>query len=365
MRKIGVGVIGCGAVAQIMHLRYLQELSDRFEIAAICDLSPKLLEYIGERYNVAARYEDYREMLADDRVEAVLVLAGGSHTQVVIDCLESGKNVLCEKPLCYSVSEAERVVAAEAVSDATVLMGYSMAFDPSFEAGREHLKSWERVDYLSAQVLHPANELYFTHHGVRTFDDVPAGSRARSLDDQGGAAARTVMAVLEVADVSAEQVRTFYTLFNSSIHDAYCLRLLLGEPEEVVSVEAWRGGEAIAATLRYPGGVRVQYAWVYNHELKHFHQEILAMGGSRRMRIQWPSPFLPSAPTALIVEEMDGEALHERRVTGSYEESFKLEQIHFYEVCTDQAAPRHTAADALTDTRLLVEIARQAARGMG
>lgn len=359
MQRIGVGVIGCGAVAQIMHLRYLQELADRFAIAAICDLSPKLLNYIGERYNVPGRYLDYHDLLADDAVEAVLVLSGGSHTRVVIDCLAAGKNVLCEKPLCYSLADAERVVAAEAATGATLLMGYSMAFDPSFTAARDHLKTWDRVDYLSVQVLHPANELYFSHQGVMAFDDVSGGTQVRA-----GAAVvsnprvQTVRDALGVEDVSPGLLGTFFTMFNSTIHDAYCLRLLLGEVEEVVSVESWREGRAVAATLRFPDGVRVQYAWIYNHELKHFHQETLAMGGSRRMRLQSPSPFLQSAPTALIIEEMRDGALHERRVTSSYEESFKLEQIHFHEVCAGGAAPLHTAADALTDTRLLLDALR-------
>ncbi len=353
MRRVAVGVIGCGAVAQIMHLPYLQELSDRFRIAAICDLSPKLLEYIGERYGVAARYPDYRDLLADDAVEAVLVLSGGSHTTVVIDCLEAGKHVLCEKPLCYSV--------AEAASDATVLMGYSVAFDPAFQAGREHLRTWDRVDYLSAQVLHPLNDLYFAHQGVRSFDDAPGGAQVRAggVDRENP----TVQLVFDSLghDLDEVSLQAFFTLLNSSIHDAYMLRLLLGEAEEVISVEAWRAGRAVAATLRFPDGVRVQYAWIYNHDLKHFHQEILAMGGARRMRLQWPSPFLPSAPTALIIDEMHDGALHERRVTSSYEESFKLEQIHFHDVCTGAAEPLHTVAHALTDTRLLVAMAQRAA----
>jgi predicted dehydrogenase len=361
MRRVGVGVIGCGAVAQIMHLPYLQELADRFRIAAICDLSPKLLEYIGERYGVAARYLDYRDLLADDDVEAVFILSGGSHTAVVIDCLEDGKHVLCEKPLCYSVEEAERIVAAEAESSATVLMGYSVAFDPAFTAGCEHLRTWDRVDYLSAQVLHPLNDLYFAHQGVRSFDDAPGGAQVRAggVDRENP----TVQLVFESLghELDEASLQAFFTLLNSSIHDAYMLRLLLGEVEEVISVETWRDGRAVAATLRFPDGVRVQYAWIYNHELRHFHQEILAMGGARRMRLQWPSPFLPSAPTALIIDEMQDGDLHERRVTSSYEESFKLEQIHFHDVCTGAAAPLHTVADALTDTRLLVAMAKQAA----
>jgi predicted dehydrogenase len=40
MQKVRIGLIGCGMVAQVMHLPYLRELDDRFELAALCDVSP-------------------------------------------------------------------------------------------------------------------------------------------------------------------------------------------------------------------------------------------------------------------------------------------------------------------------------------
>lgn len=43
MQKVRVGVIGCGLIAQVMHLPYLREMSDRFEIVALCDLSAERL----------------------------------------------------------------------------------------------------------------------------------------------------------------------------------------------------------------------------------------------------------------------------------------------------------------------------------
>ena len=48
MERVRVGVIGLGEVAQIIHLPILQALGDRFEIAAVCDVSPELLRVIGQ-----------------------------------------------------------------------------------------------------------------------------------------------------------------------------------------------------------------------------------------------------------------------------------------------------------------------------
>ena len=77
MKRVRVGLVGCGGVAQMMHLPYLRELDGLFEIAALCDLSPGVLRSVGDHYGVAARYTDFHELVARD-LAAVLVLTPGS-----------------------------------------------------------------------------------------------------------------------------------------------------------------------------------------------------------------------------------------------------------------------------------------------
>ena len=75
--RLRVGVIGCGLVAQVMHLPHLRELDDRFEVAAVCDLAPGALEFAGAMFPSARRHTAWEELLGD--VDAVLVLTAGSH----------------------------------------------------------------------------------------------------------------------------------------------------------------------------------------------------------------------------------------------------------------------------------------------
>ena len=62
MKRVRVGLVGCGGVAQMMHLPYLRELDGLFEIAALCDLSPGVLRSVGDHYGVAARYTDFQTL---------------------------------------------------------------------------------------------------------------------------------------------------------------------------------------------------------------------------------------------------------------------------------------------------------------
>ena len=62
-RRLKVGVVGAGVIAQVMHLNYLRELADRFEIVALCDISDENAANNAQRYNIAKTFSDWREML--------------------------------------------------------------------------------------------------------------------------------------------------------------------------------------------------------------------------------------------------------------------------------------------------------------
>src|SRR5262245_36901911 len=106
-----VGVIGCGLIAQIMHLHYLRELADRFEIAAVCDISEELARACANDYGVAKIYTRWQDLIASP-LDAVLILTSGSHAPIAIAAAEAGKHMLIEKPMCFSVTEGREMVAA-------------------------------------------------------------------------------------------------------------------------------------------------------------------------------------------------------------------------------------------------------------
>lgn len=57
VQRLKVGVVGCGLIAQVMHLHYLEELSELFEIAALCDLSEEVRNACARRYGVGRTFE--------------------------------------------------------------------------------------------------------------------------------------------------------------------------------------------------------------------------------------------------------------------------------------------------------------------
>ncbi|HEY7514470.1 MAG TPA: hypothetical protein VIC87_08330, partial [Vicinamibacteria bacterium] len=164
------------------------------------------------------------------------------------------------------------------------------------------------------------------------------------------------------ADAPAGLVGTSM-LFQSLVHDTNALRGMLGEPEEVLSAHAWRGGMAQTSLTRFPGNVRVLLSWVSLPGLKHYEERLLFAGPEKRVHLVFPSPYLRHFPTPLLVERMEGSEHVEERRTVSYEEAFRAE-LHAFRQCVRQGQkPETSIEDALGDARWIQMIARALAAG--
>ena len=125
-----IGVIGCGLIAQVMHLPYLHELSERYSIEAICDLSPTVLAAVGERYAVPTRVTRWQELL-ETPLDAVLIATPGSHALPAIAAARKGLHVFVEKPMCFSPAEGRAMIAAAREAGVTLMVGNMKRYDPA------------------------------------------------------------------------------------------------------------------------------------------------------------------------------------------------------------------------------------------
>ena len=105
---IKCGIIGCGVIAPT-HIEGYQALSD-VQVVHLCDLIPERADKLGEKYGVARRSTDYRRLLADPEVDLVSVCTDhASHAQIVVDALNVGKHVVCEKSLGRVPADLKRM----------------------------------------------------------------------------------------------------------------------------------------------------------------------------------------------------------------------------------------------------------------
>src|SRR2546428_140204 len=101
-----------------MHLHYLRELSDRFEIAAICDLSEPVRTAVGREYGVDRQLASWQDLVAEP-LDAVLVLTSGSHAPPAIAPAGVGPPRPSPKPMCFPVAEGQGMGDAVAPAAST------------------------------------------------------------------------------------------------------------------------------------------------------------------------------------------------------------------------------------------------------
>jgi predicted dehydrogenase len=140
-RRLRVGILGCGPIAQFAHFEACVKARNA-ELYAICDVAEDLVARMAATYEPERRFNDYDAMLADPALQAVIVATSDTfHVAAAIRALEAGKHVLCEKPLGVSVEEVERLAEAVSRSGRVLQVGHMKRFDPGIEAARDFVQT--------------------------------------------------------------------------------------------------------------------------------------------------------------------------------------------------------------------------------
>lgn len=128
---VRVGVIGAGGRGRFLTGEF-KEIGARMD--AVCDVYEPNLRAGLEAANTGARaYRDYRRLLEDRQIDAVVVATPDHwHAQMVIDAVEAGKDVYVEKPMCHTIEEGFRMVEAVRRTRRVVTVGTQRRSAPLF-----------------------------------------------------------------------------------------------------------------------------------------------------------------------------------------------------------------------------------------
>ncbi len=123
------GVIGLGWFGEI-HADTLAQMPG-IELAAFCTRRPQRLDELADRYDVAGRYTDYKDLLADPSIDAVGITTHiNDHRDIAVAALRAGKHVFLEKPMAPTVEDCDQIILAARESDGLFMVGHICRFDP-------------------------------------------------------------------------------------------------------------------------------------------------------------------------------------------------------------------------------------------
>lgn len=130
-KQINLGVIGVGSFCNTVHLPNLAHLKDIYSVAALASRSGVSAIKPARRYQIPVVTTDYREILRDRSIDAVLIATRhSSHARVVLEALEHGKHVFVEKPMCLTEEEGGAIVESAAARGLIVQVGFNRRYAP-------------------------------------------------------------------------------------------------------------------------------------------------------------------------------------------------------------------------------------------
>ncbi len=197
-------IIGCGRISP-NHIAAAK--TNGLEFVGLCDIDEKMLADKALKFDLQEvhQYSDYHEMIEKEKPELVAIATeSGKHAKIALDCIEYGCNLIIEKPIALSLSDADAIIKASKAKGVKVCASHQNRFNKSIQKIREALDR-NRFGRL----------FYGTAH-IRWCRDYEYYSRAKwrgTWEQDGGA------------------------LMNQCIHNIDLLRWMMGdEVEEVIGM---------------------------------------------------------------------------------------------------------------------------------
>ena len=350
MTAIKIGVVGCGAIAQVHHLPNLAALPDLYEVRAVCDISPGLADHAARVFHVPQHMTDYRDLLAAD-IDAVLLCQSDPKTEAAVATFEAGKHLFIEKPMCFSLQEADAIIAAQNRSGKVGQVGYMKVYDPAYELAHGEVAAMDTIRFVQVNHLHPSNDLHTRQFELKRFDDIPS-SAIETVK-----AARQAARKEAIGDVPPHVERAFFLLAGSMIHDLYGLREMLGSPDEIASVEIWQEGRAITFVLTYPNGARCVASWVDLPDLWDFKETLEIYGDDKRVIVSYPTGFARGILSTVTIQGLDQTGITYRKAPAvDWESAFSRELRHFHDCVVNGTPLRTSVESARDDIALIIDI---------
>ena len=362
MSRVRIGVIGCGAIAQVHHLPNLTALHREFEVPIVCDLSHGAAQAVAKRFHVPQFVTDYNELLATD-VDAVLLCHGDPKTEVALAAFEAGKHVFIEKPVCFSLQEMDAMFAAQDKTGTVAQAGYMKVHDPAFQLAKREVDTMESYRFVQINHLHPNNSLHLSQFDVERFNDVspdafkPAGAAREKA--QAEAIGDVLSQLNPESDIYSKAARVFYLLAGSMIHDIYSLRVMLGSPSEVVSAEVWSEGRGVTIVFGYPNGARCVATWVDLPDLWDFRETLEIYGDNKRVIVSYPTGFSRGILSEVTIHGIDADGTtYSKTPAVEWESAFVRELRHFHACIAEDETCYTSLASARNDIALIIDIVR-------
>ncbi|RLE66429.1 MAG: hypothetical protein DRJ47_02480 [Thermoprotei archaeon] len=324
--RLRFGVIGVGIQGE-KHVKILST-HPLVEVVSICDVNPERLKEVSQKYGINKTYIDYEEMLAKERLDAVVVATPDHlHLKPVISALENGINVLLEKPMATKLDDALKMAEEAKKRGLLLYINFSNRFNPPFAIAHKKFREGELGKPLYA---------YF-----RLSDTIYVPTKMLSWASKSSVVFFLMSHTTDLARwIFNDEVRKVRAYAHYEVLESLGIRT----PDYVTAVLEFRKG----------GRVVLESSWILPETLPSivdFNMEIIGTRGAIYINNTFQSIAVANAtrhyyPKPIVLEEVNG------RFTGFVKESI----FHFVDSLASKTEPLIKVKDGVENTRVLEAI---------
>jgi predicted dehydrogenase len=323
-----VGIIGTGSIA-LAHLAGYEQVADQARVTAVADVDADAAQRYAERAGGAVVFTDYRELVASPHVDAIdICLPHHLHAPAIMAAAAAAKHILCEKPLCVSLGEADAIAAAVASSGITLMCAHNLLFLPPVAPAHELIREGRLGQVYAAR----ATDSFFS-----LMDASTAGWRGKRATSGGG------------------------ELLDTGYHPTYLLlHLLEGEPVEVAAMlsrhrlDFLDGEDSGQVLVRFADGAvgSIATSWAYEPD-----------GSTERFSVVGEKGSLWSDGRGLTFKERGGEPVVIVQPGDDEPDTYASEVIDFVSCLRTGRRPLNTEVEGIEVLKVILAAYASAEQG--
>ncbi len=333
MELIRVGVVGCGPIAQLVHLPNLLSLAG-CEVLAVADLRVGLARQVAQKHGIPRVYASHGELAADPDLSAVVAITNEAfHSSIATDLVNAGKHVMIEKPLTTNAVDGEVMVEAADRSGVILMVNFMRRYDPGVDLAKGAIDELRESNEMGEMTFVHCHRFgndwgYDVSHAIRSAEPYPDLPKAYP------------------AWVPESELDRFRSFNSAYCHDVDLLRYIVGGAPEV---EYARVSASTLVVLDFNGAPATIEAGSSPAPFWDEHIKVYFSQGWVDMKL--PPPLLRNVPAEVEVYAAESGVV--RRPKASWEWSFHAAARHFLTCVRRSEEPMSSAKDALETQRLI------------
>lgn len=350
--RFRVGVIGCGAIAQIMHIPAIMDCAGLL-LHSLYHPSANLVSKCGEKYGVPAErcFTDYQALLEDRQLDFV-VISTIDHYAPSLAASRAGICQLIEKPLAFNLEQCDAMIRAAEENHVWISVGYMKNYDPQFQYFKEKVRGIVEPRFVRVHNFSGDMSMLAPLFDLITADDIPEQEKIEGKEAQWAAMRQAI------GSGNEDKLMAYFTLILGAIHDMSCMRSLFGAPRRVRSASV--NSDQVIANLEYDR-FTCSFESDYLARRLTWDESIDVYANDCHAAINFAWPYFKNGPSVVRINENDGRAGTEKCVVQSYDSAFGLEWKCMYECLRSGQPPAVDAAGGREDIALAIEMIRKSA----